>query len=118
MRVQEYTQPRAVERVANGADADMLVLDHLARLGGGPTTLHETHHFLYLPTRGDADAVARTLARDGWTTSLEASEGAWLVIAMRTRALTPAVVRDTRTQLERLAAGHAGVYDGWEALTQ
>jgi hypothetical protein len=113
--VHEETQPRAVERVADGADADELVLGHLARLGD-PATPHETHHFLYFPTRDDADVVARTLARDGWTTSLEESEGAWLVIAMRTRALTSKLVRDTRAQLARLAAEHDGVYDGWEAL--
>jgi regulator of RNase E activity RraB len=117
MPVQKEKHPQAVERVADGAEADELVLDHLARLGD-PEMPHEVHHFLYLPTPNDADAVARTLARDGWTTSVEESEGAWLVTAMRTRALTSKLVRDTRAQLALLAAEHDGVYDGWEALRQ
>lgn len=111
-------RPRAVERVADAAEADELVLTHLARLGGDPATPHETHHFVYLPTRGDADVVARTLVRHGWSTSVEESEGAWLVIAMRTQSLTSQLVRDTRTELAQLAAKHGGVYDGWEALRQ
>ena len=117
MLVLQETHPQTVERVADGAEADELVLGHLARLGDAATP-HEIHHFLYLPTPDAADVVARTLARDGWTTSVEESEGAWLVIAMRTRALTSKLVRDTRAQLARLAAEHEGVYDGWEALRQ
>jgi hypothetical protein len=115
--VRKETHPQTVERVADGAEADELVLDHLARLGD-PARPHEVHHFLYLPTAGHAGVVARTLAREGWTTSVERSEGAWLVIAMRTRTLTSKLVRDTRAQLARLATEHAGVYDGWEALRQ
>ena len=56
--------------------------------------------------------------RDGWETSLEASEGAWLVVAMRTRALTPArrprhayaaraARRRARRRLRRLGSAHA-----------
>ena len=98
---------RAVERVDDGGEADER-LDHLARLGCGPPTPRETRHFLYLPTPRDADAVARTLAADGWTTAVERSEGAWLVVAMRTRTLTPDVVRETRARLAALAAEHGG----------
>lgn len=116
--MQKERHPNVVERVANAAAADELVLGHLARLDGDPATPHETHHFLYLPTPDDAEVVARTLARDGWSTSVEESEGAWLVIAVRTRTLTSKLVRDTRAHLARLAARHGGVYDGWEALRQ
>jgi regulator of RNase E activity RraB len=107
---------RNVERVADPAVADELVLDHLARLGDDPAASHETHHFLYLPASDGADTVARTLHRDGWSTSIEESEGAWLVTAVRTYPLTPELVRDTRAQLRELAAEHDGVYDGWEAV--
>ena len=115
MLVQENRR-RNVERVADPAEADELVLDHLARLGNDPAASHETHHFLYLPTPDGADAAARTLHRDGWSTSIEESEGAWLVTAMRTFRLTPELVRETRAQLSELAARHDGVYDGWEAV--
>jgi regulator of RNase E activity RraB len=107
---------RHVERVADPAVADELVLDHLVRLGGDPAASHETHHFLYLPTPDGADAVARTLHREGWSTSIDESEGAWLVTAVRTYPLTPELVRDTRVQLRELAGKHGGVYDGWEAV--
>lgn len=108
--------PRAVERVADPAEADELVLDHLARLGGDPAASHETHHFIYLPTQDGADEVAHMLHRDGWSTSAEESEGAWLITAVRRYPLTPELVRTTRVQLSELAATHGGVYDGWEAV--
>jgi regulator of RNase E activity RraB len=117
MLVQEK-RPRNIERVADPAEADELVREHLLRLGDDPAALHETHHFLYLPTPDDADTVARALDRDGWSTSIEESEDAWLVTALRTYALTPDAVRDTRAQLTKLAAMRGGVYDGWEAVRQ
>jgi regulator of RNase E activity RraB len=117
MLVQEK-RPRDIERVADPAEADELVREHLSRLGDDPAAAHETHHFLYLPTPDDADTVARALDLDGWSTSIEESEDAWLVTASRTYALTPEVVRDTRARLSELVAAHGGVYDGWEAVRQ
>jgi regulator of RNase E activity RraB len=117
MLVQEK-RPRDIERVADPAEADELVLEHLSRLGDDPAASHETHHFLYLPTPDDADTVARALDRDGWSTSTEESEDAWLVIASRTYVLTPEVARDTRAWLSKLVAKHGGVYDGWEVIRQ
>jgi regulator of RNase E activity RraB len=115
MLVQEK-RPRDIERVADPAEADELVLEHLSRLGDDPAASHETHHFLYLPTPHDADTVARGLDRDGWSTSTEESENAWLVTASRAYVLTPEIVRDTRAQLSELVAVHGGVYDGWEVV--
>lgn len=117
MLVQEK-RPRDIERVADPAEADELVLEHLSRLGDDPAASHETHHFLYLPAPDDADTVARALDRDGWSTSTEESEDAWLVTASRTYVLTPEVVRDTRAQLSQLVGKHGGVYDGWEVIRQ
>jgi regulator of RNase E activity RraB len=114
MRVHE--QHPQDERVADPAEADELVLDHLTRLGDDPAASHETHHFLYLPTPDGADAVARTLHRTGWSTSIEESEGALLVTAVRAYPLTPDLVRETRAKLTELAATHGGVYDGWEVV--
>ena len=109
---------RAVERVDDGAEADERVIDHLAALGLDPAADHESTHFVYLPRRGGADAVAEALDRDGWHASVaEEDNAAWLVTATRTGALTRAVVRDTRSRFEALAAEHGGVYDGWEART-
>ena len=115
MRPGEGNAAPAVERVDDAYEADARVLDHLARLGCDPSTPRETSHFLYLPSRGGADAIARGLAADGWSMSVDLSEGAWLVIATSARTLTPELVRETRARLAALASEHGGVYDGWEA---
>jgi regulator of RNase E activity RraB len=105
------------ERVGNADEADERVLDHLARLGCDPAAPRETHHFLYLPTRTGAEAVAHALDADGWSTTVEQSEGAWLVVATRARTLTVELVHETRARLAALASEHGGLYDGWEAPT-
>jgi Regulator of ribonuclease activity B len=111
---QGKTSP-AVERVDDASEADERVLGHLARLGCDPSQPRETRHFLYLPEQPGAAAVARALGADGWSTSVERSEGAWLVVATRARTLTVDIVRETRTRLAALASEHGGLYDGWEA---
>jgi regulator of RNase E activity RraB len=108
---------RAVERIDDAREADQRVLDHLARLGCDPSAPRETRHFLYLPEQGGAEAVAHALGADGWSTSVERSEGAWLVVATRVHTLTVELVRETRAQLAALASEHGGLYDGWEAST-
>jgi hypothetical protein len=115
MRGWQAIRPRAVERIDDASEADERVLAHLERLGCDPSEPRESRHFLYLPERAGADAVSETLHRDGWLTSIERSERAWLVVATRVRGLTPDLVRQTRTRLEQLASERGGVYDGWEA---
>jgi hypothetical protein len=106
---------RLVGRVDEGTEADELVLDHLATLGCDLRAQLRVAHFLYLPGRAGASAVARVLERDGWASSLEECDNAWLVVATRTRVLNRNVVRETRSTLEALATAHGGIYDGWEA---
>jgi hypothetical protein len=105
------------ERVDDADEADARVLDHLERLGCDPAEPRETHHYLYLPAESNAEAVAHALRTDGWSTKVEQSEGAWLVVATRTRTLTLELVRETRACLAALASQHGGLYDGWEAPT-
>jgi hypothetical protein len=116
MRPVEGKATPAVERVDDAYEADARVLDHLARLGCDPSTPRETRHFLYLFSRGGADAIARALEADGWSMSVDRSETAWLVVATSARTLTPEFVRETRARLAALATEHGGLYDGWEAL--
>ena len=108
---------RQLERVDDAGEADERVLDHLAKLGCDPAAPRETHHFLYLPAESGAEAVAHALASDGWSTTVEECEGAWLVVATRARTLTLDLVRETRAGLAALASEHGGLYDGWEAPT-
>jgi hypothetical protein len=115
MRGLRGERARAVERIDDAGEADERVLDHLATLGSDLAEPRESRHFLYLPERIDADLVAEALQRDGWLTSIERSEHAWLVNATRVCELTPDVVRQTRVLLEALASERGGVYDGWEA---
>jgi hypothetical protein len=106
---------RAVERIDDACEADQRVLEHLAGLGSDPSSPRETRHYVYLPERADADAVAAALTATGWLVSIEASDRDWLVVASRICVLTSLGVRETRTELETLARDHRGVYDGWEA---
>jgi hypothetical protein len=107
---------RAVERVDRGAEADALVLDHLARLGCDPSEPRECRHYVYVPAELGARAVAQTLnASTMWDADVEAVHDAWLVTATTFTGLNDRVVRDTRTWFEALAGEHGGEYDGWEA---
>jgi Regulator of ribonuclease activity B len=108
---------RTVERIDDACEADERVLDHLARLGCDPSSPREARHFLFLPDQADANAVADELDADGWVSSVEQSEGMWLVVATRVYTLTSELVRQTRSRLEALASEHGGLYDGWEAPT-
>ncbi len=105
---------RTVERIDDACEADERVLDHLAKRGCDLSSPREARHFLYLPARLAADHVADVLDADGWSTSVEQSDDAWLVVATRRRALTSRHVRETRSQLASLASDNHGVYDGWE----
>jgi hypothetical protein len=105
----------AVERIADAAEADARVLDHLARLGCDPGQPRECRHYLYVPGEDGARAVAGALAREGWDAEVAEEPGSWLVTATTRTALTDAHVRATRARLQLLACDHGGAYDGWEA---
>jgi hypothetical protein len=108
----------AVESIDDGRAADERVLEHLATLGCDPAAPLESTHYVYLPRRGGADAVAEVLHREGWLTRVECGiDDSWLVVAGRVCALSSAHVRVTRSALEALAAEHGGQYDGWEVKT-
>ena len=94
------------------------MLDHLARLGCDPAAPREIASLPLPPASGPTPTRSRTRStRDGWSTAVEQSEGAWLVVATRSRALDVELVHETRARLAALAAEHGGLYDGWEAPT-
>ena len=106
---------RAIERMDDPREADARVLEHLTSLGSNPSVPREVRHFFYVAERADAGHVAGTLAREGWATSVEECDEAWLVVATHLHSLSPALVDRTRTRFETLAAEHHAHYDGWEA---
>jgi hypothetical protein len=106
---------RAVERIEDAAEADERVVDHLATLGADPAEPLETRHFLYFGAQARGESVGNALRANGWTAAVEASDGAWLLVASHVALVTSEAVRATRRQLEALAAEHGGFYDGWEA---
>ncbi len=115
MRTWRAKHALETELVGDADEADARVLDHLERLGCDPAEPRATQHYLYFAAKSSAEAVARALRTDGWSTRLEQSEGAWLVVATRSRTLTSELVHETRARLATLASLHGGVYDGWEA---
>ena len=118
MRLWRGRAVRSIERINDAREADERVLDHLARLGCDPGAPRESTHYLYLPQRSGADAVAAVLDRDGWRTRVEPCEDtSWLVTATRVAKLSTKLVKQTRGSLEALASEHGGLYDGWEAKT-
>ncbi|MHB8470769.1 MAG: ribonuclease E inhibitor RraB [Gaiellaceae bacterium] len=108
---------RHVERVLDGREADVRVLDHLALLGCDPAQPRGVRHFIYVPAQDSADSIAAVLQREGWETSISQADELWLVAAACLRVLTQPLVREVRTHLESLAVQHGGEYDGWEAET-
>jgi regulator of RNase E activity RraB len=114
MRARQH-EVRAVERIDDPREADVRVLEHLASLGCDPAEPREVRHFFVADDRADADRVADTLAHEGWSTRVEATEHDWLVVAGNLQSLDSGLVDRTRVRFEALAAQHRAQYDGWEA---
>jgi len=72
-------------------------------------------HVIYVDGEANAAAVAGTLEREGWETSVHPTDDAWLVVAGCLRVVTRQMARENRARLEALALAHDGQYDGWES---
>jgi regulator of RNase E activity RraB len=106
---------RVVERIDDAREADVRVLEHLASLGCDPAEPREVRHFFVVDDRVEAQRIAGTLAHEGWSSRVEASDDAWLVVARNLQSLDSGLVDRTRVRFEALAAQHRAQYDGWEA---
>jgi hypothetical protein len=78
----------------------------------GSYTRSGAQHYIYVSGAQAASAVAQTLEREGWETSVRDDGETWLVSANCLRVLTGPLVGETRARLEALAAAHDGEYDG------
>ncbi|HET8893505.1 MAG TPA: ribonuclease E inhibitor RraB [Gaiellaceae bacterium] len=103
------------DRFANPFDADLRVLERLREMGCDASRPRGTRHFIYAPTRDEAQAIAGVLERQGWETWIQEDDEIALVTASCLRVLTGPLVRETRAHLTALASQHGGQYDGWEA---
>ena len=99
------------DRFADPVDADM----RLRELGCDASRPRGTRHFIYAPTRDDAQTIAGVLERQGWETSIQEGDDIALVTASCLRVLNGPLVRETREHLTALASQHGGSYNGWEA---
>jgi hypothetical protein len=109
---------------ANGspADGDQLIVQQLRLLGADLSRPREVLHFVYFPTREDAEDAASELRGEGYTVEVEPSADSdqgppnpWLALARNETVVDEATVAALRPRFEALAAARSGEYDGWEA---
>lgn len=74
-------------------------------------------HFLYFPRDRDAEDVGEQLRNRGFSVEVRKSlaDDNWLVLATRSAPETGEEMGELRDEMEALAAGFGGEYDGWEA---
>jgi hypothetical protein len=78
---------------------------------------HRVLHFLYVPDRDAAGAVAAELRQGGFRTEQRpGGDGVrWLVLACHEIVPTEERLAALRRSMDELVAPHGGEYDGWEA---
>jgi len=108
-----YLRGRAGERARS--DADAVTLAELAAAGSDLYRDHEMEFFVYIPERGGAEEVARTLEQRGFTVEVGRQEvdGDWLCIARRSMRPELGELQRLRREFSDLAESRDGAYDGW-----
>jgi hypothetical protein len=108
-----YLRGRAGERALS--DADAVTLAELAAAGSDLYRDHEMEFFVYIPERGGAEEVARTLEQRGFTVEVGRPEtdGDWLCVARRPMRPVLSELQRLRREFSDLAASRDGAYDGW-----
>ncbi|HVM17184.1 MAG TPA: ribonuclease E inhibitor RraB [Gaiellaceae bacterium] len=101
---------------------DAAVLEQLRALGTDLSREREVVHYMYVPAREAATALADIVRNEGYAAEVrEPSPGdaegpySWGVVATGLRVVSEESVREARMTLTELAAEHGGMYDGWEA---
>jgi len=97
---------------------DAVAIDELAAAGADLTVPRNVLHYIYMPNKEEAAAVARELRRRGFQTEerLGADGVNWLVLAVHEMIVTKALISSTRQAMETLISQNGdGEYDGWEA---
>jgi hypothetical protein len=95
---------------------DLLLVRRLRSVGADLTRPRPIVHFLEFPSEADARAAAEEVEGGGYVVTVGAEEsGRWSVRAEGTRVVDESTVTVFRPWFERIAAAHAGEYDGWES---
>ena len=104
------------------AEADRLMLRRLESLGANLTRPRHVLHYLTFADEAHARNAAHEIDRAGYDVTVTAPDDdavpTWSVRAETTRVVDATTVDAFRPWFERIAAEHAGEYDGWEAATQ
>jgi hypothetical protein len=105
-------------------DDDRVALIRLRAAGadlGKPT---ELRHYLYLPTRAQAEQATAELVARGFVPEVRTPRGLqpdghvetdWAVVGVETHVPSPEHLHATRVLFARLATTFGGSYDGWDA---
>lgn len=107
-------------RSAPVEDPDLAQLAALGVPGAGEGQLLRIEHRLHFPSATAADSAALALAGQGLAVQTggggEAEEEgeAWLILAWELTEISAERVRERRRNLEILATGYGGSYEGWE----
>jgi hypothetical protein len=100
------------------AELDLLLVRRLRSVGDDLTRPRRIVHFLDFAREPDAREAATEIEEAGYDVAV-APPGAdaphWSVRAEGSRVVDETTVVAFRAWFERVAAGHAGEYDGWES---
>jgi len=96
-------------------ELDLLLVRRLRSVGADLTRPRPIVHFLAFPSEADARAAAAEIEGGGYVVTVAAENGTWSVRAEGTRVVDESTVTVYRPWFERIAAAHAGEYDGWES---
>ena len=97
-------------------ELDLLLVRRLRSVGADLTRSRPIVHFLDFGSEADARAAGAEIEAGGYGVTVAAEEdGAWSVRAEATRVVDESTVAVFRPWFERIAAAHAGEYDGWES---
>jgi len=96
-------------------ELDLLLVRRLRSVGADLTRPRPIVHFLAFPSEADARAAAAEIEGGGYVGTGAAENGTWSVRAEGTRVVDESTVTVYRPWFERIAAAHAGEYDGWES---
>jgi hypothetical protein len=97
-------------------ELDLLLVRRLRSVGADLTRPRAIVHFLDFPSEAGASAAAAEIEAGGYDVTVAPSEkGQWSVRAEGTRVVDESTVTVYRPWFERIAAAHAGEYDGWES---